>query len=219
LVTSAEIKRNCFTPFINRTRENIANGKNSLESTIASALKHDRFQSLNFKIGGHQIEIPHALVFNAVSLSLVYTYELARAHGLNLPGAEILLGNIAVASIYGSGTQKKDLGDGIIVEKYKNGAGVIKFTKGGAGPIAARGLREEEIQYYFRKSDKAEERRKVEEYRASEARNRDEEKRRKDRKIEDKLSRLLKEKQEAGPSRKHEIDREISQLSGGKKYS
>lgn len=66
---------------------------------------------------------------------------------------------------------------------------------------------------------KKEESLRVKEYRETNLQNNVNDVKIRDREIEDKVSRLLTERQKAGPSRKHEIDREISQLLGGKKYS
>lgn len=104
------IRETCFTPFINRSREIISKGETSIgkiKSTVESALRHDRFESLHFKLGGQDFIIPHAVVFNAATLVTIFAYEYARSHGVHVPGSDVILGHAAVSSISGSGGPRK----------------------------------------------------------------------------------------------------------------
>lgn len=61
-------------------------------------------------------------------------------------------GIIALARHLTHQRNTKNLGGGIIVERYpgnKGTAGVIKFTEGGAGSQVARGLSEDEVKSIF----------------------------------------------------------------------
>ncbi len=83
---------------------------------------------------------------------LIVAAEICAGTIVGLP--TLILGIRALANLRNT----RNLGNGVIVERYpKNAgkeslaAGAIKFTQGGAGQVIARGLDQAEVESFFKK--------------------------------------------------------------------